>query len=146
MSKPEVVAWMWRDINGDVQFNYMHPNGEPLIRLTDHEAAMAEETDTAEQWRQLALQFDRHRMSATGLLKAVSDGNATAVDCALFIAEPPVSGRSLEADRNELLGLLREARSVVNVTAETESMSPSCQQSLRGVVARIDITLERHKC
>lgn len=42
VSKPEVVAWMWRDINGDVQFNYMHPNGEELIRLTDHEAAIAE--------------------------------------------------------------------------------------------------------
>ena len=41
-SKPEVVAWMWRDINGDVQFNYMHPNGEPLIRLTDHERLQAE--------------------------------------------------------------------------------------------------------
>ena len=42
VSKPEVVAWMWRDINGDVQFNYMHPNGEELIRLTDHKRLQAE--------------------------------------------------------------------------------------------------------
>ena len=41
-SKQDVVAWMWRDINGDVQFNYMHPNGEPLIRLTDYERLQAE--------------------------------------------------------------------------------------------------------
>jgi len=37
LERPEVVAWMWRDINGDMQFNYMHPEGEPLMTVAQHE-------------------------------------------------------------------------------------------------------------
>jgi len=37
MERPEVVAWMWRDINGDMQFNYMHPEGEPLMTVAQHD-------------------------------------------------------------------------------------------------------------
>lgn len=32
----EVVAWMWRDLNGDVQFNYMHPEGQELMTVAQH--------------------------------------------------------------------------------------------------------------
>jgi len=37
LERPEVVAWMWRDINGDMQFNYMHPEGEPLMTVAQHD-------------------------------------------------------------------------------------------------------------
>lgn len=37
LEQPEVVAWMWRDLNGDMQFNYMHPEGEPLMTVAQHE-------------------------------------------------------------------------------------------------------------
>jgi len=47
------------------------------------------EDDATTQWRNLAHQFDRHRMSAMGLLKAVVAGQATAEDCAAFLALPP---------------------------------------------------------
>lgn len=33
---PEVVAWMWRDLNGDIQFNYMHPEGQELMTVAQH--------------------------------------------------------------------------------------------------------------
>lgn len=39
--EPTVVAWMWRDINGDMQFNYMHPDGEDLMTIAQHRAIVA---------------------------------------------------------------------------------------------------------
>lgn len=38
---PEVVAWMWRDLNGDMQFNYMHPEGQELMTVAQHERIVA---------------------------------------------------------------------------------------------------------
>jgi hypothetical protein len=37
----EVVAWMWRDLNGDMQFNYMHPEGQELMTVAQHERIVA---------------------------------------------------------------------------------------------------------
>ena len=42
-----------------------------------------------DEWRALAMQFDKHRMHAMGLLKSVAAGVATAEDCAAFVALPP---------------------------------------------------------
>lgn len=53
---------------------------------------------TEDQWRQLALQFDRHRMMAMALIKAVSLGQADERDCALFAAAPPVSADQTTKD------------------------------------------------
>ncbi len=41
LERPEVVAWMWRDLNGDMQFNYMHPEGEPLMTVAQHAGIVA---------------------------------------------------------------------------------------------------------
>jgi hypothetical protein len=41
----EVVAWMWRDINGDVTFNYMHPEGQELMTVAQHRRLMAEQLE-----------------------------------------------------------------------------------------------------
>lgn len=42
LERPEVAAWMWRDLNGDVQFNYMHPEGEPLMTVAQHDHIVGE--------------------------------------------------------------------------------------------------------
>ena len=44
---------------------------------------------SAEQWRSLALQFDRHRMKAMAMLRGVAEDTTTKEDCAAFIALPP---------------------------------------------------------
>ncbi|MFI8608522.1 hypothetical protein ACIGFL_09380 [Pseudomonas sp. NPDC077649] len=41
MEEPTVVAWMWRDLNGDVQFNYMHPEGQELMTVAQHNRIVA---------------------------------------------------------------------------------------------------------
>ena len=38
----EVVAWMWRDLNGDVQFNYMHPEGQELMTVAQHQRIVSQ--------------------------------------------------------------------------------------------------------
>lgn len=43
---------------------------QELQRLREE---LAEETEAAENWRRLALQFDNHRMQAIGHLKAVTN-------------------------------------------------------------------------
>lgn len=59
---------------------------------------LREEVETGQQWRALALQFDRHRMSALAHLKAVvsSPSAANIQACQAFIEAAPVSGQVVE--------------------------------------------------
>ena len=59
---------------------------------------LAEETEAAENWRRLALQFDNHRMQAIGHLKAVTNP-AACFDkykaAKTFLSAPPLGGEEL---------------------------------------------------
>ena len=61
-------------------------------------AELREELACAEQWRDLALQFDRHRMNAMALIKAVAAGKAGAPEYAAFAAVPPIPGHAITAE------------------------------------------------
>ena len=64
--------------------------------------ALAEETEAAENWRRLALQFDNHRMQAIGHLKAVTNP-AACFDkykaAKAFLSAPPLGGEEVLAQR-----------------------------------------------
>ena len=63
---------------------------------------LAEETEAAENWRRLALQFDNHRMQAIGHLKAVTNP-AACFDkykaAKAFLSAPPLGGEEVLAQR-----------------------------------------------
>lgn len=63
---------------------------------------LAEETEAAENWRRLALQFDNHRLQALGHLKAVVNPGAVfdAYKAAkAFLNAPPLGGEEVLAQR-----------------------------------------------
>ena len=65
-------------------------------------AELAEETEAAENWRRLALQFDNRRMQAIGHLKAVTNP-AACFDkykaAKAFLSAPPLGGEEVLAQR-----------------------------------------------
>jgi hypothetical protein len=63
---------------------------------------LVEETEGADNWRRLALQFDNHRMQALGHLKAIlhSDSSVDEYKAAeLFLKAPPLDGEEVLAQR-----------------------------------------------
>ena len=79
-----------------------HPNcwvDEPpydhLIPIFANPQEAKEDGGRSEKWRNLALQFDRHRMQAMSMLAAVSAGNASKEDCEQFINQPPMIGTKI---------------------------------------------------
>ena len=50
---------------------------------------LQEMTERCDHWRQLALQFDRHRMQMMALLKQVAEGKSTTEEVAEFLKQPP---------------------------------------------------------
>lgn len=76
----EVVAWMWRDLNGDMQFNYMHPEGQELMTVAQHERIVAARDAAIEEWSGTAVQngMEVDRLSAelgavVGVLSAAQE-------------------------------------------------------------------------
>ena len=72
---------------------------QELQRLREE---LAEETEAAENWRRLALQFDNHRLQAIGHLKAVTNP-AACFDkykaAKAFLSAPPLGGEEVLAQR-----------------------------------------------
>lgn len=68
--------------------------------------ALVEETEATDAWRQLALQFDGHRMQALGFLKALLRGEKDMETGARgFIASPPIPGEQVLAARLAAIAL-----------------------------------------
>lgn len=57
------------------------------------------EVEIDEKWRELALQFDGHRIHAMCLLRAVAAGEAGTADVEAFLSAPPLPGEQVLADR-----------------------------------------------
>lgn len=65
---------------------------------------VAAQEETANQWRELALQFDRHRMTAMAHIRAAASGDKSAIEAlGVFAALPPIPGHEITAERDELL-------------------------------------------
>lgn len=78
---------------------------EPLCRLSAAHAIIdglrgevASQEETANQWRELALQFDRHRMTAMAHIRAAASGDKSAIESlGVFAALPPIPGHEITA-------------------------------------------------
>ena len=65
-------------------------------------AELADETEAAENWRRIALQFDNHRLQALGHLKAILHPDSSVDEyktAELFLKAPPLDGESVLAQR-----------------------------------------------
>jgi hypothetical protein len=92
--------------------------------------SLLDECESGEQWRNLALQFDMHRMQAMALIRMVASGAASSSQCYEFAARAPIPGHEIterlakaEAERDAALAELAELREelsgVKNVSTET---------------------------
>lgn len=79
--------------------NCTHCHALWVERLTSE---VVGQTETASQWRNLALQFDRHRMQAIALIRLAASGEATQDDLAKFAAAPPMPGHAITEKLAEL--------------------------------------------
>ncbi|MFG5778247.1 hypothetical protein ACFIQF_14355 [Comamonas sp. J-3] len=83
---------------------------ERVKALLDRIASLEAELEHANQWRDLALQFDGHRMQALGHLKAMRKDPFKHCDAAgEFLAAPPLPGEAVLAER---LAQLSQAQAV----------------------------------
>jgi hypothetical protein len=80
----------------------------------------------AEQWRDLALQFDGHRIEALSLLRYVSSARDTVEaigrisEIGPFLAKPPLSGEAVLAER---IAALRSSPAMDGVGEPDEDMA-----------------------
>ncbi|MGN6537591.1 MAG: hypothetical protein ACTHKQ_17915 [Mesorhizobium sp.] len=95
------------------------------------------EEDTESQWRDLALQFDGHRIQAMCLLRAIAADKAGKAEIEAFLSAPPLSGEQVLADRIAAIGagqsaspthgadLLHRAVSTAEVLDSAEFWTPN---------------------
>ena len=65
------------------------------VLATSLEKQVAEKQDLLTNWRNLALQYDRHRMNALWWLRSIKDGTATIEDIEKFLKSVPDSGETI---------------------------------------------------
>ncbi len=70
---------------------------EPAVKT--YEEGVAEEEECTEQWRNLALQFDQHRMEALWHLKTLLANPEHAEAVRAFLSAPPLSGSEVLKQR-----------------------------------------------
>ncbi|WP_312905443.1 hypothetical protein [Stutzerimonas nitrititolerans] len=93
--------WMWA--KPDAGLVGMVREDACLAALSAVTAERDGEAESCEQWRNLALQFDRHRMSALAHLKMAVAGQDGAMDaCRDFLAAPPVPGHAITEEIDQL--------------------------------------------
>lgn len=76
-------------------------------RIMELEEYAKDEAETLDQWRNLAMQFDRHRMQALGHLRAVmgNPGSRHEIDARQFLEAGPMAGEKALAERLAALPL-----------------------------------------
>ena len=72
-----------------VEFNKLY------ALATSLEKQVAEKQDLLTNWRNLALQYDRHRMNALWWLRSVVEGTATKEDIEKFLKSVPENGETI---------------------------------------------------
>lgn len=72
-----------------VEFNKLY------ALATSLEKQVAEKQDLLTNWRNLALQYDRHRMNALWWLRSVIEGTATKEDIEKFLKSVPENGETI---------------------------------------------------
>lgn len=104
-----------------------------LNDLNKREAKLREELSVLEHWRDLALQFDNHRMKALWHLKTLVSDGAHYDAARNFLSEPPIQASALQQrltvaeQRVDLLeGLLKSGSSptYAHCSAVMEALKP----------------------
>lgn len=106
---------------------------------------IAAQEETANQWRELALQFDRHRMTAMAHIRAAASGDKSAIEAlGIFAALPPIPGHEITAEFEqqaqrigELAGHLEFAVTILTVAglagnAQVEAMRAALSAGKEG--------------
>lgn len=97
---------LYADYASDVAKRYASASLSAVTAERDGEA------ESCEQWRNLALQFDRHRVSALAHLKMAVAGQDGAMDaCRDFLAAPPVPGHAITEEIDQLRAEVEALRS-----------------------------------
>lgn len=84
-------------------------------------AELEAENEALNIWRDLALQFDSHRMAALGHLKRLVADSQSKSCAELFLSEPPLAAHEVVAERDQLRAELADAKETITryeVTAE----------------------------
>lgn len=85
-------------------------------------AELAEETEAADNWRRLALQFENHRMQAIGHLKAMlTDPKGSEANALEFIKAAPLNGEAVLAQRIAALAAASHPPEAPTVKLPSES-------------------------
>lgn len=106
-----------------------HARGEALPPvtvingLTAEVARLAEEVQALEHWRQLALQFDAHRVAALWHLKALLQSREHAGVVHTFLEAPPLAAHEVIAERDRLQGDLNRAEATIKRSVMVEDFN-----------------------
>lgn len=100
--------------------------GPHLLMFGEDLKRHIEENENANEWRNLAHQFDGHRMSAIGILRAVAEGREGAVEMArAFVNAPPVPGHEIRSELEQLRNEVKTLRTqVTQQTTEPVEFEP----------------------
>lgn len=111
-------------------------------------AELAEETEAAENWRRLALQFDHHRLQALGHLKAILHPDSSVDEyktAELFLKSPPLDGESVLAQRIAELSTATQAQADAQDTDRWMGIGKAIERACMDLPdgTEISVTLEK---
>lgn len=118
-----------------------------IEKLEAENAALKEENERLKEYKDIALEFDRHRMKAIYLLKMISDGFACAEDCAAFLSlhspsamEITVSLSHLEVENSKLREINASLEAIIHHDNIWKHKASLEIDSLKAEVARLEGT------
>ena len=110
-------------------------------------AELAEETEGADNWRRLALQFDNHRMQALGHLKAILHPDSSVDEykaAELFLKAPPLDGEEVLAQRiAELAAAATQAQEDALDAARYRFLRDTCWSSDKELATVISLQMNK---
>lgn len=158
MSKLQVVAW----VNGDELDNAVDRDvgisawsvrngwfGTALVRFSDADRVigqLCDEVEDRDNWRNLALQFDRHRIDALAHLKAITRGEDGAIEaCRAFLAAAPVAGSDIAKEHDEIRAEVEALRNSLRTEVEAGDSWKREAEELRDEVEALRKDAERYR-
>jgi hypothetical protein len=109
-------------------------------------AELADETEAADNWRRLALQFDHHRLQALGHLKAILHPDSSVDEyktAELFLKAPPLDGESVLAQRIAELSTTTQAQADALDAARYRFLRDTCWSSDKELATVISLQMNK---
>lgn len=149
--EPEVVGYRCRQSeteNWTMSTTPAYWEHKPVILLEDYKAKVEElqdELESMNHWRNLALQFDNHRMAALWHLKRLVVYPESKSCAELFLSEPPMSAHQVVAERDALKSDLSEARNLIDYVLGSFEGAPNHPWIPGGVANEVKQRIEDYK-